>query len=97
MGIRENMINKNILVLLPLGILFSLNVFLAIGASAKGAEIVNIEGQLRELEDQNKQLTEKLVTKTSLTSVSESVGDLNLEVAKQVLYLNSPDAFAKLP
>ncbi|KKQ75625.1 MAG: hypothetical protein US96_C0008G0011 [Candidatus Woesebacteria bacterium GW2011_GWB1_38_5b] len=83
--------------MLPLGLLFSLNVFLSIGSSSQGAQIIDVERKIKILEDENRQLTQTLVIKTSLTKVSERVEELNLVRPTQVVYLNKSDTFAKLP
>lgn len=83
--------------ILPLGLLFCFNVFLSIGASSQGAQIIDAERQIKALEDENRQLTQTLVVKTSLTQVSQKVEELSLVKPTRVVYLNKTDTFAKLP
>lgn len=81
--------SKIFIILLPFAVLFIANVIVAIGSAAQGAKLMSLEGQIREAEQKNSELTQQLVSNTSLTGVTEAADELGLAAPTQVIYLTN--------
>lgn len=81
--------SKIFIILLPFAVLFVANVIVAIGSAAQGAKLMSLESQIRQVEQTNKELTEKLVNNTSLTGVTQTADELGLATPTQVIYLTN--------
>lgn len=85
-----------------LGVIFvvfviATTVFSAIGASLWGVELHSIEQEIAKIEEENRQLSSEIISKTSLSSLynkSEELGYSNPEV---VIYVTKDTSVAQLP
>lgn len=82
-------INFLTILLLPLIVLLVANVFVAVDSSVRGARLMAIEKQINEIEEQNKRLTDVLISHTSLSEVIQSSQDLGFNQPEETLYLTT--------
>ena len=84
--------------ILGLALLFSgFVVYSAIQMSAIGAKIANLEKEERILLSKNNELSDSLVCKTSLLSISENADEMGFVKPENVIYTEKEEFAAKLP
>jgi len=72
-------------------------VYSAIQMSAVGARIANLEEEERNLLSKNNELSDNLVNKTSLLSISESADKMGFVKPENIIYTKREEFTAKLP
>lgn len=82
------------IIIAALLVLFIGNVVVAIGTSTKGATLSSLEKQIRQVDDENRILTEKLITNTSLSQIMENVESLQLVTPSEIVYLTADEPVA---
>ncbi|KKS80020.1 MAG: hypothetical protein UV56_C0030G0005 [Candidatus Woesebacteria bacterium GW2011_GWC1_43_10b] len=85
------------LVIVLLGVLMSAVVLVVIASSTKGARLLELEEEVGALERENRELTSKLVSNTSLLLVEEKSQELGMIKPENVVYLETQEQIAKLP
>ncbi len=78
-------------------ILFIGNVFFAIDSGTLGSELVGIESRSQELVNNNKNLKENIIAKSSLTKIQESEIVAGMTKPQQIIYITNITGVAKLP
>lgn len=91
----------NLRVPLYLGVIvfafISLIVILSIKMSVRGEELASLEREEIDLIKENKDLSAKLASEISLTSINEKVLTLGFLKPEKTIYVSRADAVAKLP
>lgn len=87
--------SKKILVLVS-GSMLIATVVLSIFASVKASEIADVDHKIAELELNNRELSEKLISKSSLSTASEESSAYGLGSDRNVIYLNREVEVASL-
>ena len=72
-------------------------VLVVIASSTKGARLLELEEEVGALERENRELTSKLVSNTSLLLVEEKSQELGMIKPENVVYLETREEIAKLP
>ena len=89
--------NKIKLGLLTSGILVAINVVIIALSSADSAMYLQIEREAHELNSQNRELSESLVTETALVSILKKSENLNMTKPNDIVYLSQEALIARLP
>lgn len=71
-------------------------ILLSVVVSVKASQLVGIERKSSELVDKNKQLSEQIITKTSLVQAESEAKNLGLTSGRTVVYLDSDISVAQL-
>ena len=71
-------------------------VVLSVVVSVQASQLVGIERKVSQVEDENKTLTEQIITKSSLTTAESEAQNLGLTSTRTVVYLNSDISVAQL-
>lgn len=87
-------LNTSKIIIAVLVVLFIGNVLVAIGTSTKGATLSSLEKEMNKVGEENRILTEKLITSTSLSQVMENVEAMNLVVPSEIVYLTADEPVA---
>jgi cell division protein FtsL len=77
---------KNIIILI-LGILFVITVFFGVKASSEGMTLVALNEKAQELQQQNQELKDQIVSSTSLSQVAKQSDSLGLIKPEKYVYL----------
>ena len=80
--------SKWILVSVPV-VVGTLTVFLGISAAGYGARLSLLERKIHELETQNKDLSQELVSSTSLQELSSKVSELGFIKPTNIVYVSN--------
>jgi cell division protein FtsL len=72
-------------------------IFITIQTTSAGAKLVDLEEQVKNLQLENRKISEELVHSTSLTDIGKSADELGFKQPDQMLYINSDDFVAKVP
>lgn len=71
-------------------LLFVVNIYVAVSSATYGAQLMNIEKQMKAITDENKKLMEEMVAHQSIHNVSLKAEELGLQRPDQVIYLDAP-------
>ncbi len=80
-----------------IGLFMLAQVYFTIQTATTGAVLANLERQETELNKMNSDLSEKVISSTSLTAIEEKAQNLGFAQPKQVIYLNTDEFAVKLP
>ena len=69
----------------------------AIRTSSKSAELIAIEGEITEINEQNKILKSKIITDTSLTKLRDQINKSVYKSPDATVYLSDETEVAQLP
>ena len=69
-------------------------VFFTVEMSSSGLMLARLESQKEELLDQNRNLTDQLIKKSSLRNLEESAESLGFKKGNTILYINDQDPVA---
>lgn len=93
---KQNLLSsRKFLVLISGGFLIA-TVLLSIFASVKGSELVDLERKIATLESDNREMTEKIISKNSLSGAAAVADQLGFGSQQSVIYLNRDTAVAGL-
>ena len=88
---------KELIFTVTLIVLVIANVFFTVSVSASGAELVNIEKTQNELLFKNQELTDKITSESSLTTIGEKAGLMGFLKPENIVYVQASEQVAKLP
>lgn len=80
-----------------IGILSISIIYLSIEASTKGSILADLEYNQQQLMQENEDLTQQLITNSSLTRLSEIAEKDGFVRPQKIIYIGSQDTLAKLP
>ena len=70
-------------------VLMAANVLTAVYSSSRGVELAALETELTNLEKENRDLSTKFVSMSSLTNTNQMAEKLNLTTAEKIIYLTT--------
>ena len=89
--------NKIKIGLLVSGILVAINVVMMALISADSTVYLQLEREAHELNSQNRELSESLVTETALVKIFEKAEEYNMAKPHDIVYLSGASLIARLP
>lgn len=72
-----------------LGGLFLTTVFLAIASASSGAKLQEIENENAILEEENRAITQRIVSESSLSQVAKKAEELGFTKPEEIVYLST--------
>lgn len=88
---------RKYLLAISAGIFLIGTVFFAIEAGVSGVELSALEKTEVALRDENRELSDKIVQASSLTSLSKKAGDLGFDKQYSTVYIGGTEVVARLP
>lgn len=73
------------------------NVFFTVSVSASGAELTSIEKVQTTLSSRNQELTDKITSESSLSTIGEKAEILGFSKPENIVYVTQLEPVAKLP
>lgn len=67
--------------------LFLTTILLAVASSSNGAKLVEVEQEISRLEEENRNLKQAIVSKSSLSEVAKKAEELGFVKPEEILYL----------
>lgn len=88
---------KELIFTITLIVLVIANVFFTVSVSASGAELTSIEKIQNTLASKNQELTDKITSESSLSTIGEKAEALGFSKPENIVYVQAVEPVAKLP
>lgn len=88
---------RELIFIVSLVVLVIANVFITVSVSASGAELTSIEKTQNTLLSKNQELTDKITSESSLSTVGEKADSLGFAKPEIIVYVTQVEPVAKLP
>lgn len=88
---------RELIFIVLLVVLVIANVFITVSVSASGAELTSIEKTQNTLLSKNQELTDKITSESSLSTVGEKADSLGFAKPEIIVYVTQVEPVAKLP
>ena len=88
---------KELIFTVTLIVLVIANVFFTVSVSASGAELTSIEKIQSTLSSKNQELTDKITSESSLSTIGEKADSLGFIKPENIVYVTGVEPVAKLP
>ena len=90
-------INKRILLWMLTVVFIGVQIFLTIQTAVSGARLASLESEKRKAIEQNKQLSEILVSNVSLSGLNDDAEQLGFVKPQNMMYVGEEETVARLP